>query len=130
VVHVRDAGKLRIENPADERLFVLKMVVEGLPVQFAGVHDMLHADFIQRHMFDQFFQRLRDQLLCQLGLRHNDTPPPGENRFGEKLTQIIESVEKPDKLPVLLFLNYFTPRYYICKGENPAAGCGIHISWP
>ena len=46
---------------------VLEMVIKGIPIDPAVLHDAAHTDLGQRHFSEQFDKRRFDRLLCKVG---------------------------------------------------------------
>ncbi|MNC21152.1 hypothetical protein D3C75_691210 [compost metagenome] len=56
---------LRLIHPPEQIVDILKMIVEGLAVDVAGLHQILHRDFIQRLGLHHLLQGIGQCLFCK-----------------------------------------------------------------
>ena len=57
-------GGLMLQKPVEQIIDILKMIVEGLPVDLAVLHNLLDGDIVQKFLLEQAFKRVGQ---CELG---------------------------------------------------------------
>ena len=61
---LQSLGGLMLQKPVEQVINILEVVVEGLPIDFAVLHDLLYRDVVQKLFLEQMFEGIGQGKLC------------------------------------------------------------------